>query len=81
LRGAGAGGLDLLGEGDEALGGVGPAAQEDVVDVFAQGRLDLVVHAEHAGVDDAHVEAGADGVVEKRRVHGLAHGVVATEGE
>ena len=34
-----------------------------------------------AGVDDAHIHAGADGVVQKRRVHRLAHHVVAAERE
>ena len=34
-----------------------------------------------SGVDDAHVHAGVDGVIEKRGVHRLAHGVVAAEGE
>jgi hypothetical protein len=38
--------------------------------------LDLLVDLEHAGVDDAHVHAGGDGVVEEGRVHGLAHGLL-----
>jgi len=33
------------------------------------------------GIDDAHVEAGPDGMKQKRRVHGLPHRVVATERE
>ena len=33
------------------------------------------------GVDDAHVEPGADRVVEERGVHRLAHAVVAAERE
>ena len=42
---------------------------------------DVFVHAELAGVDDAHVHAGAGGVVEEDGVDSLAHGVVAAEGE
>jgi hypothetical protein len=48
---------------------------------FEQLRLDLLVDLEHAGVDDAHVHAGLDGVVEEGAVHRLAHGVVAAEAE
>jgi hypothetical protein len=36
---------------------------------------------ELAGVDDAHVHARADGVVQEGRVHGLAHRVVPAERE
>src|SRR2546422_7261722 len=44
-------------------------------------RLELLVDAELPGVDDAHRHVGADGVIEKRSVHRLAHGVVAAERE
>ena len=42
---------------------------------------DLVVDLERAGVDDAHVHAGRDRVVQEDRVDRLAHRVVAAEGE
>ncbi len=70
--GAGALGLEPLAEVDQALGGVGAAVQQDVLDQGAQLGLDLLVDLEHAGVDDAHVHAGLDGVVEEGRVHRLA---------
>ena len=41
----------------------------------------LFIDFQHAGVDDAHVEAGLDRVVEERAVHRFAHGVVAAETE
>ena len=44
-------------------------------------RLDFFVHGELAGVDDAHVEAGADRVVQEHRVHRFANDVVAAERE
>ena len=66
---------------DEPLGRVGPAVPDDVLDVLEQLRLDVLVDHQEAGVDDAHVEAGADRVVEERRVHRLAHVLVAAEGE
>ena len=81
LRGTALGGFQIFGKFDETVGGVGATVQEDVFDVSAERGLDLVVVAEHAGVDDAHVHALADGVVKKSRVNRLAYGVVAAERE
>ena len=61
-----------LGELDQPLGRVGPAVEQHVLDALEQVLGDLLVDLELAGVDDAHVEAGADGVVEEGRVHRLA---------
>ena len=55
--------------------------EEDVLDPLEEVLRDLLVDRELAGVDDPHVEAGADGVVEEGRVHRLADGVVAAERE
>ena len=55
--------------------------EQDVLDEIAKHGLDLVVDRELPGVDDAHVEAGLDGVIEKRRVHRLTDEVVPSEGE
>ena len=73
--------LYVLGELDQPLGGIRAAIEEHVLDVLAQLFGDLVVDRELAGVDDAHVQAGVDGVVEERRVHGFADRVVAAERE
>ena len=43
--------------------------------------IEIVVHRHLAGIDDAHVHAGLDGVIEEHRVHRLAHPFVATERE
>ncbi len=63
----------------QPLGRVGPAVEQHVLDELQQVLGDLLVDLEHAGVDDAHVEPGLDRVIEKRRVHGLAHDIVAAE--
>ncbi len=42
---------------------------------------DVVVDRQLAGVDDAHVHAVVDGVVQEHRVHRLAHRIVAAERE
>ena len=64
-----------------ALGGALAAVEQDVLDPLQQVLRDLLVDLELTGVDDPHVHAGLDGVVEEGGVHGLAHRVVAAEGE
>ncbi len=76
-----AGALQRFAEVHQALGRVGTAVEQHVLDQHLQLRLDLLVHLEHAGIDDAHVHARRDGVIEKRGVHGLAHLVVAAKAE
>ena len=73
--------LDRLGELDQRLAGIRVAVEHHVLDLLAQRRLEIVVDAEHAGIDDAHGHAGLDGVVEENGVDRLAHGVVAAEAE
>ena len=73
--------LHRRGERDEPVGRVGPPVVDDVLDVLEQVGRDVLVDDELAGVDDAHVEPGADRVVEERGVHRLADDVVAAERE
>ncbi len=72
---------DRLGEGQQALGGVGASIEDHVLGEVPQLRVQLVVDPELARVDDAHVHARGDGVVQERRVHRLADDVVAAEAE
>ncbi|MCY1528763.1 hypothetical protein D9M68_638810 [compost metagenome] len=60
--------------------GLGPV-QDHVFDQVAQLRIQVSVHAELAGVDDAHRHAFPDRVVQKHCVDGLAHRFVAAERE
>ena len=70
-----------LGHFDQALSGIGPAVEHHVFHPFAQHRLQVVVHPDHAGVDDAHVHAGLDRVVQEHGVDRFAHRVVAAKAE
>jgi len=70
-----------LGLLDEALGGVVTTVEDHVLAELTQLRLDVLVDGQLTGVDDAHVEAGLDGVIEKHRVHRLAHGRITAEAE
>ena len=66
---------------EQALCRVCPAIEDDILDQLAQPRLDLVINVQLPRIDDAHIHAGLDGVVEKHRVHGPAHRLIAAEGE
>ena len=76
-----AGALVLGRELEQPLGGLGIAIEDHVLAGVAQLLRDLVVDLELAGIDDAHVHARLDGVIQEHRVHGLAHRLVAAEGE
>ena len=69
------------GEFHQPLGRIRTAVEDDVFDVFQQLGRDVLVHDELSGVDNAHVHAGLDGVVEKGGVNRLPHHVVAAERE
>jgi hypothetical protein len=73
--------LDRFGEADQTVGGIRVAVEHDVFDQRAQLGRDFVVDAQLPGVDDAHVHAGLDRVVEEYGVDRLAHRLVATERE
>ena len=77
----GAGAAEALGDGQHALGRIGAAVQDDVLAGLAQVRVDGLVDRKLAGVDDPHVHARLDGVIEEDRVHRLAHRLVAAERE
>ena len=70
-----------LGEREQPLGGVGAAIEHHVLAGLAQFRIEIVIDRHLAGIDDAHVHAGRDGVIEEHRMHRLAHRLVAAERE
>ena len=70
-----------LGDGDQPLGRVGAPVEHHVLAGLAQVLVDRLVDRELAGVDDAHVHAGLDGVIEEHRVHRFAHRLVAAKRE
>ena len=73
--------LHRFGEGQQPVGGIRAAIQQHVLDQLQQIFGNLVVHGDHARVDDAHVQSRFDRVIQKRRVHRFAHDVVAAEAE
>ena len=73
--------LDALGKFDQRLGSLRRTVQDHRLDLLAQLRLQIVVDADHPGVDDAHREPRLHRVVEENGVDRLAHGVVPPEAE
>ena len=52
-----------------------------IIHALKQVLRNLFINAEHAGVDDRHVEADLDRVVEENGVDRLAYRVVTAKGE
>ena len=73
--------LEALGEREQSFGRIGAAVEDDVFAGLAQFGVDLGIDRKLAGVDDAHIHAGVDGVIEKHRMHRLAHRLVAAKRE
>ena len=73
--------LVAFGEREQSFSGVRPPVEDDILAGLAEFRLDFGIDRELARVDDAHVHAGGDRVIEKYRMHGLAHRLVAAKRE
>ena len=58
-RVAGALRLQRLAKHHQPLGRIGPPVQQHIFHQFLQLRIDLLIHFQHAGIHDAHVEPGS----------------------
>ena len=72
-------GLHGFGKIDQPLGRIGATIQDHVLDEFQQISGNVAVNFQHSRIDDSHVESGPNRMIEKRRMHGLAHRIVAAE--
>ena len=77
--------LETLGNFEQPLGvgqlARGRAIQHHVFHAIAQLRIQSLVDAELARVDDAHIHASANRVIQENRMYRLAYCVVATKRE
>ena len=70
-----------LGERDQLFGRVIAAVPDHVLAGFTQYGVDIVIDVELPRIDDAHVHARLDRVVQEHAVHRAAHRLVAAEAE
>ena len=73
--------LVAFGRLEQAVGRVCAPIEDHVLDQVAQLGLDIVIKRKLPGIDDAHVHARLDRVVQEHRVHRFTHALVAAEGE
>ena len=73
--------LVAFGDFQQAIGGIIPAIQDNVLNQFLELRVDLIVNHQLAWVHDTHVHAGLDGVVQEHGMNGLPYHVIAAERE
>ena len=74
-------GLHLLSHGYQPLGGIWTAVEDDVLNMLQQVGRQVGIEYRRGRVDNTHVHALGDGVVEEDGMHRLAQVVVAAEGE
>ena len=56
---------EALGERQQPLRRVGTPVEDDVLAGLAQLGIEIVIDRHLAGIDDAHIHAGLDGMIEK----------------
>ena len=73
--------FDGFGKFEQPVGRIGTPIQQHIFHAFEQVFGNLFVDFQLAGVDDAHVEASFDRVIQERRIDRFANGVVPAEAE
>ncbi len=73
--------LEALRDRQQPLGRILALVEDDILAGLAQFGIEIVIHRHLAGIDDAHVHAGLDRVIEEHRVHRFAHRLIAAERE
>ncbi len=66
---------------EQTIGRIGAAIEHHILAHLAQFRREIVIDGHLSCIDDAHVHPGSDGVIEKHRMHRLAHLFIAAERE
>jgi len=76
LHGRFAPGLDRLRKLQHALRGIRSAVQQHILHALLKIGGNFLVNRQLTGVDDGHIQAGLDGMVEKAGVHRFPDGVI-----
>jgi len=75
------GAAEFFRQSDQPVGSIVAAVEDHILAQLAQFGVDIVIDVELAGVDNRHVHAGRDRMIEKDAVHRLAHRLVAAKAE
>ena len=70
-----------LGEFKKAFGRLAILCEDHRLDGIPKGFRDLFKNSQLPRIDDAHIHAALNSMVEEDSVNGLADGIVAAEGE
>jgi hypothetical protein len=66
----------------KAFGGILSTIEQDIFHAFQQIFGDLFVHFYHAGINDAHIHTGFDGMVQKgKRMHRFSYYIISSKGK
>ena len=64
---------------EQQLGGIPTGIEYDGFDTFTKRRIYVFVVRQSSRVDDGHIEARLNRVIQKDRMHGFAQGIVAAK--
>ena len=71
----------VLGDFDQPLTRIGAAVQNHIFHALTQFGFEFRIHADHARIDDAHIQPRRNRVVQKNGMNRLTHRVVAAKRE
>ena len=69
----------FLSNRQKAVGGIWAAIEDHVLDALAKFHRNIFIDRQLSGIDDAHIHASLNRVVQEDRVHGLADRLVPTK--
>ncbi len=72
---------ETFGNFQQAFGSVCTTIEHHIFAGLAQFRINRVINGELTGIDDAHIHANLNGMIEEDSMHRFAHRLIATERE
>ncbi len=63
----------------QTLTGIFATIKNHIFNRFTQFFINVLVHQQFPGIDDGHIHARLDGVIQKYRMHGFTQGIIATK--
>ena len=73
--------LKMMRQFHQPFRGVFATVKQHVFHPFQQIRINLLIHDNLTGIDDAHIHTGLNGMIQEGRMHGLTNRIVAAQGK